>query len=196
MVCKLFNYIINSRSCWQKHINYIFQAIQTRFAGVLDNKDALLAAVSCPKFKLRWLRDAGRRERVKELLTAECHKTAPAAQSPTSVPSATTSASQGEMDFFNFEAETEETYSAEKEVMDYLRSAYDLQILHQFSNIKMIFLKYNSPTPSSAPVERLFSLGGLVLTPRRNRLSDKRFEKLLLMRYNHWFTRPTPLFHS
>ena len=97
---------------------------------------------------------------------------------------------------FTFEAEPEVTYSAENEVMDYLRSAYDLQILHQFSNMKNIFLKYNTPTPSSAPVERLFSLGGLVLTPRRNRLSDKRFEKLLLMRYNHWFTRPTPLFHS
>ncbi|KAJ8398201.1 hypothetical protein AAFF_G00430450 [Aldrovandia affinis] len=96
----------------------IVQAIQTRFAGVLDNKDALLAAVSCPKFKLRWLRDEGRRKQVKELLTAECRTTAPAAQSPASVP--TTSASQGEMDFFAFETEPEETYSAEKEVMDYL----------------------------------------------------------------------------
>ncbi|XP_030578927.1 uncharacterized protein LOC115775864 [Archocentrus centrarchus] len=172
----------------------IVQAIQTRFASVLDHKDALLAAVSCPKFKLRWLRDAGRREQVKELLTAECCTTAPAAQSPASVP--TTSTTQGEMDFFTFEAEPEETYSAEKEVMDYLMSAYDLQVLHQFSNIKNIFLKYNTQTPSSAPVERLFSLGGLVLTPRTNRLSDKRFEKLLLMRYNNWFSHPTPLFHS
>uniref|UniRef100_A0A3Q4MWI7 HAT C-terminal dimerisation domain-containing protein n=1 Tax=Neolamprologus brichardi TaxID=32507 RepID=A0A3Q4MWI7_NEOBR len=92
-------------------------------------KDAILAAASCPKFKLRWLRDAGRRERVKQLLTAECCTTAPLAKSPASVPSATTSN--------NF------------------------------------FLKYNTPTPSSAPVKRLFSLGGLVLTPKRNRLSDK-----------------------
>uniref|UniRef100_A0A8C6MM86 BED-type domain-containing protein n=1 Tax=Nothobranchius furzeri TaxID=105023 RepID=A0A8C6MM86_NOTFU len=170
-------------------------AIQIRFAGVLDDKDALLAAASCPKFKLRWLRDAGRREQVKQLLTAECCTTAPLANNPASVPSATTSSSQGEMDFFTFEAEPEEeTYSAEKEVMDYLMSGYDLQILHKFPSIKTIFLKYNAPTPSSAPVERLFSLGGLVLTPKRNRLSDKRFEKLLLMRYNHWFTHPTLLF--
>ncbi|XP_070409967.1 uncharacterized protein [Nothobranchius furzeri] len=171
------------------------QAIQIRFAGVLDDKDALLAAASCPKFKLRWLRDAGRREQVKQLLTAECCTTAPLANNPASVPSATTSSSQGEMDFFTFEAEPEEeTYSAEKEVMDYLMSGYDLQILHKFPSIKTIFLKYNAPTPSSAPVERLFSLGGLVLTPKRNRLSDKRFEKLLLMTYNHWFTHPTLLF--
>ncbi|KAG1925936.1 zinc finger BED domain-containing protein 1-like [Pimephales promelas] len=100
----------------------IVQAIQTRFGSVLDDKDALLAAVSCPKFKLRWLRDAGRRERVKELLIAECRRaTTDTAQSSASVPSATTSASQGEMDFFTFEAEPEETYSAENEVMDYLR---------------------------------------------------------------------------
>lgn len=89
---------------------------------MLDNKDALLAAVSFPKFKLQWLSDEGRREQVKGLLTAECHTTAPAAQSPASVPIAF--ASQGELDFFPFETDPEETFSAEQEVMDYLRSAY------------------------------------------------------------------------
>ena len=94
------------------------------------------------------------------------------------------------MAFFGFETDPVESYSAEKEVMDYLRSVgYELETLNQFSNIKNIFLKYNTPTPSSAPVERLFSFGSLVLTPRRNRLSDRRFEKLLLMRYNHFFTQ-------
>lgn len=154
---------------------------------MLDSKDALLAAASCPKFKLRWLRDEGRREQVKELLTAECRTIAPAPETCASVP--TTLASDDEMDFFGFERDPEESYSAEKEVMDYLRSGgYELETLNQFSNVKNIFLKYNTPTPSSAPVERLFSFGSLVLTPKRNRLSDRRFEKLLLMRYNHCFT--------
>uniref|UniRef100_A0A671Q8W1 HAT C-terminal dimerisation domain-containing protein n=1 Tax=Sinocyclocheilus anshuiensis TaxID=1608454 RepID=A0A671Q8W1_9TELE len=78
----------------------------------------------------------------------------------------------------------------EQSIVQYvLRSGgYEFESLNQFPNIKNIFLKFNTPTPSSAPVEWLFSLGDLVLTPRRNRLSDKRFEKLLLMRYNHCFT--------
>lgn len=124
---------------------------------------------------------------MKDLLIAEV------AEKTTSVPTKSTIPEDG-MDFFGFEMEPEESYSAEKEVMDFLRSGlYELQTLNQFSNI---FLKYNMPTPSSAPVERLFNLGGLVLTPRRNRLSDKRFEKLLLMRYNNRFTSSTSLFHS
>ena len=49
------------------------------------------------------------------------------------------------------------------------------EVLNSFSRVKAVFLKYNIATPSSA------------LTPRRNRQSDKRFERLLLMRYNHTF---------
>lgn len=178
-------------------LNHIFQAIQTAFADVLDNKDAHLAAVSSPKFKLRWLRDDRRRQQVKELLTAECRRAAWAIEGPAPVPTASTIPVDAEMDFFGFETEPEESYSAEKEVMDYLRSGgYGLETLNQFSNIKNIFLKYNTPTPSSAPVQWLFSLGGLALTPTRNRLSDKRFEKLLLMRYNHCFTCSITVFHS
>ncbi|KAF3835671.1 hypothetical protein F7725_028229 [Dissostichus mawsoni] len=150
----------------------IVKAIKTRFDAVLDSQEGLLAAATCPKFKLRWLIDECRREHVKELLTTEC----------------VTMLIPAEMDFFDFENQPTESFSAEKEVTDYLRSGYELEILNQFPNLKKMYMKYNTPTPSSAPVERLFSLGGLVLSPKRNRLSDRRFEKLLLMRYNHCFT--------
>ncbi|KAI4820232.1 hypothetical protein KUCAC02_028216 [Chaenocephalus aceratus] len=73
--------------------------------------------------------------------------------------------SANENDFFSFDEEEEDamSISADSEVLEYMRPGSD------------------------APVERMFSLRGIVLTPRRNRLSDKRFERLLLMRYNHTF---------
>uniref|UniRef100_A0A3Q2D1X7 BED-type domain-containing protein n=1 Tax=Cyprinodon variegatus TaxID=28743 RepID=A0A3Q2D1X7_CYPVA len=152
----------------------------TWFGDLLQDRDALLAAVSCPKFKLRWLTDANRREQVKQLLTEEWSATAPPIQSSASV--ANTPVIQGEMDFFHFEAEPEETYSAEKEIMNYPRSSHDLQILHQFTNIKKTFMWSVS------------SVWGVWYPGQEEIDSNQRFEKLLLMRYNQWFTCPTPQF--
>uniref|UniRef100_A0A3P9JZ87 HAT C-terminal dimerisation domain-containing protein n=1 Tax=Oryzias latipes TaxID=8090 RepID=A0A3P9JZ87_ORYLA len=168
----------------------------TRFSIVLDNKDALLAAISCPKFKLRWVKDGARKQQLKNLLVAECQilsSSAGDSDKTDNVPNKLVTPVTG-MEFFEFESEPEDCYSADQEVMNYLSSGgFELDTLSNFPAVKKVFLKYNTPTPSSAPVERLFSLGGLVLTPRRNRLSDSRFEKLLLLRYNHCFTSPDHL---
>uniref|UniRef100_A0A8C1Z2W8 BED-type domain-containing protein n=1 Tax=Cyprinus carpio TaxID=7962 RepID=A0A8C1Z2W8_CYPCA len=148
----------------------IVQAIKTRFASVLESNDAILAAVTLPMFKLRWLRDQRKKEMVKGMLAAEFHKLIPhpgsvqqAAKMPVS-PTTPDSSSYNVQDFFCFE-EADDTFSTvETEVMTYLRTAETgMEILKQFPTIKEISLKKNAATPSSAPVERLFSLGSLVL---------------------------------
>lgn len=150
-----------------------------------DSKEALLAAATLPKFKLRWIREEEKKDTVRAMLTTEC-RGLPIEDRQHNVQHHNKPANSTD-DFFSFEEE-DCAYSAETEVMDYLKSAgSELGVLRLFPRIKIISLRYNTATPSSAPVERLFSLGNLVLTPRRNRLSDKRFERLTLMRYNHLF---------
>ena len=51
------------------------------------------------------------------------------------------------------------TTDVESEVMEFLSSAKSLECLAKFPKIKQLFLKFNTTIPSSAPVERLFSLG-------------------------------------
>ena len=61
--------------------------------------------------------------------------------------------------------------------------------LADFPTIKALFLILflNTSLPSSARVERLFSMGGQIMTPRRNHLTDEHFEMVLLLRANKDF---------
>jgi hypothetical protein len=53
-----------------------------------------------------------------------------------------------------------------------------------------LFIQFNTPVPSSAGVERLFSQAGDILRPKRISLSEDRFHQLMFMRGNrhHWKT--------
>ena len=59
-----------------------------------------------------------------------------------------------------------------------------MSVLMADSAIKKLCVTYNTTLPSSAPVERLFSSAGLIKTPRRNKLTDKMFEILLMLKVN------------
>ncbi|KAL7726453.1 hypothetical protein ACLKA6_004593 [Drosophila palustris] len=62
-----------------------------------------------------------------------------------------------------------------------------IESLNRYPTIKSAFFRYNTPLPSSAPVERLFSYAGLINGPKRQSLSDSHFEQLVLLKANKIF---------
>ncbi|XP_017537847.2 uncharacterized protein LOC108411002 [Pygocentrus nattereri] len=154
----------------------VVKAIKARFAEVLQSETAVLAAVALPRFKLRWLRTQERKDNAKASLLAECRRITKDEDQPTGTNAPThhlNTNSATEDDFFSFEEEEDNSASVESQIGDYLKSgAQRMDMLNGFPLVKKVSLKYNAATPSSAPVERLFSLAKLVFTPKRNRLTD------------------------
>ena len=50
-----------------------------------------------------------------------------------------------------------------------------------------VFVKFNTGVPASAACEQLFSVGKDVFSAKRNQLSDKNFERLLMCRVKKQF---------
>ena len=71
------------------------------------------------------------------------------------------------------------------EVLRYLSdSRKDLSVLRHYPEVELVFWKFNCMPPASAAVQRLISMGGVILSPRPSSLADHRFECLVLLKAN------------
>jgi hypothetical protein len=77
----------------------------------------------------------------------------------------------------------------ENELGEFLKKSptKKLQVLNSMPYLKKVFIEHNTPLPSSAPVERIFSVGGAVLSKKRGKMSDANFEKTMLLKSNKNF---------
>ena len=60
----------------------------------------------------------------------------------------------------------------------------DYTSLNAYPIIKKIFLKYNTPLSSSAPVECLFSFATIINSPKVNGLTNEMFEQKVVLKAN------------
>ena len=75
--------------------------------------------------------------------------------------------------------------TVEIEILNYINSKNtNLDMLNNYPIIKMLFIKYNSILPSSAPVERMFSIATNINKPKLNKLKYTNFTLLVLLKAN------------
>lgn len=162
-------------------------AIDARFRELFGSTEARIATATTPQFRLWWM-GASEREDMCALLAAEASQMDPvdAAEANTSRRLATI---ESEDDFFSYGSVKPAAQLQQRGVMDEVRkyvegSGKSLDCLQDFPRVKQLFLKYNTTLPSAAPVQRLFSQKGNLVTSQRNFLTDDYFERIQLLRYN------------
>ena len=152
---------------------FLIKKIEERFQEVFSNLSYAIASAVHPSFKLKWMSD----DATKVVLKSKILNLMGNSQLSYTKPITPVDSEQ----FLTFE----ETISQDSEYEKFLNDPRNtIEMLFDYPGVLKLFVKFNTPIPSSAPVERLFSVGALVLTGKRNKLNDVLFERLLLLKVN------------
>ena len=112
----------------------IEDSIKRRFSRVFDSKDAIIAAVSIPKFKLKWVEGQVKKDQYKQMFIDEMRKfddEISIVEDRNAVPDV---ASQKKKDFYEFESDEEESCidSVKVQAAEYFSMAREINCLHKF----------------------------------------------------------------
>ena len=162
--------------------------LQQRYGALIDVdlsdkkvQECVLATVSHPKFKLYWCPDSEVEEKVKQLAIAYVEKNQPI--NPTNV---TEREPDSEFQFLTKRQRPslpENRGLAQLQLMQYFaNNRCDLDSLSSYLVVKKMFQRFNTCQTSSADVERLFSIAGIIQAGRRARLSPDHLQNLLFLK--------------
>lgn len=177
-------------------------------------KQSIVAAVTHPKIKMKWINIFKEKNPIADAsiiqkIVIDASRTLRASLRKEESDSSDPDKLMEEDDFFDFndiqnssttsvgsiggntaESSTS-TNKIELEILKYLEDRSTPSSINntltKYKMIRQLFQLYNTSLPSSAPVERLFSFATATDSPRRNRLSDNLFEKLILLKANNTY---------
>lgn len=163
----------------------VSDAFSKRFQSLLDldhdSKFATVAAVSHPNFKLRWLSE-NQKIIARGYFTEEVSKM----RCPSQQPDQSSTHGNGFFDWLT--APNSNSRDVTDEVSEYLASPLTcLNSLDNFPMIKKVFLKFNTPLPSSSTIERVFNYGGMLNDAKRNRINPRNLENNIILKANQVF---------
>ena len=139
------------------------------------SQTVIIAAVTHPFIKLRWLSNPEMKKVAEGLFLHKLHKIEPMT------------------DFSGFASvQSEDVNPSQSDAriqgLQFLQNpSHNTQQLHRYAAVAKLLIKCNTTLLSSATVERLLSAAGQLLLPRRNRLQDNMFEILLFLNKNAHF---------
>ena len=154
-----------------------------RFQAALSDKEHLIASALLPQFKLNFLPEDARLS-VKRHVVNYVQEVA--AESYSKAELTTADAAQDDDNLFSFMNSAGRQAPGSpvtKQVEEFRESKSTslpaLSLKDYVPQVARTFVKANSTLPSSAAVERLSSIAGLILSPRRCKISDKLFDKMV-----------------
>lgn len=180
-------------------IDALLSGIKKRFERFMEDEECQLAAAFHPKFRLLWLQkyDSSKFLKVKELMEAKVEDALNREKESDEKDNASISGSSNEDDdFFSTFTKSENLSRGHKflknKAQNLVRSWLDSKSKESFTDATFLgerilinlFIKYNTAIPSSAAVERLFSMGKDILRAKRSSLSDDNFNMLMFMKGN------------
>ena len=149
-----------------------------------------MAACLHPEFKMTWISDENRKKEIKSFIVDEIRSLNEADQSrlghESSSDNEEISDANKPKNFFNdFRRSRKRNRSGNDEATELVNRFFDVDtgsIESLPQGLQNLFRKLNTPIPSSAAVERLFSLGKEVLKPKQSDLTDDHLEMLVFLR--------------
>jgi len=149
----------------------IIEGIDKRFYSQLKDPFFIISSVSHPFFKTVWIDNQDDKS---EALTLFKEAAIHLSSLPISNHSQTSLGNQNFVDdkpsFFDWNSsqDSPEITTVENEINMYLSKSpqKDLLCFQNLPVLKNVFIQFNTPLPSSAPIERVFSVGGAVLTKK------------------------------
>ena len=140
----------------------VLAGFNKRFQDYDTRHDLILASVTLPQFQMRWLEDDDKKSQARNLLYEQLRVVQQQELDLQLVSNDDQESGRAESDddFFSFGRNTRQNIDATAEVDMYLTdTSREIECLLKYPAILKLFKKPNTPLPSSAPVERLFSLG-------------------------------------
>jgi hypothetical protein len=187
-------------------VDAMLGGIKKRFGPLLEDLDCQLASAFHPRFRLFWLEryDPDMVPRVRMAMEAALEEALQAPEETDSRKDCSSDDGDESEDFFAEFSITRRSsvgsHCNKRKAQDLVTAWLDApskskskDTLYSLSSdatflgepaLVDLFVKYNTPVPSSASVERLFSIGKDIFRAKRASLSDENFEMLLFMKGN------------